>query len=314
MSTIDDSIVRIAERRLNLVTTEDLQRLGLSTRSIQLRVARGQLRRLIRNVYATGVPPDDAPRRELALCLYHPAVVISHASAAAFWGIRRAPKNHVDVTVPHNLYLRGITAVVHHSNNMPDDHVVEMIDGGRVTSVARTVFDLGGVLDAQGHLSIIEDVRNKGLCTDDELGAVYADLCGKGRRGSAAWSRLATLTDRVGRPTMSELELDLQQALVESGLPAAVQQHPVTLPSGRTAYLDLAYTECQLDVEVDHSKWHGTHSAAERDKARDNGLAKLSWERLRFTERMIERSLRTCVADVRDVREQRLALARFWAA
>jgi very-short-patch-repair endonuclease len=113
---------------------------------------------------------------------------------------------------------------------------------------------------------------------------------------------------------MSELELELQQALVESGLPAAVQQHPVTLPTGRTAYLDLAYTECQLDVEVDHSKWHGTHSAAERDKARDNGLAKMSWERLRFTERMIERSLRTCVADVHDVREQRLALARFWAA
>jgi very-short-patch-repair endonuclease len=314
MSTIDDSIVRIAERRLNLVTTDDLQRLGLSISSIKRRVARGQLRPLVRNVYATGVPPDDAPRRELALCLYHPAVVISHASAAAFWGIRRAPKNNVDVTVPHGLYLRGVSAVVHHSNKMPDDHVVETIDGGRVTSVARTVFDLGGVLDRQGHLSIIEDVRNKGLCTDDELGVVYADLCGKGRRGSASWRRLASLTERVSRPTMSELELDLQQALVDSGLPAALQQHPVTLPSGRTAYLDLAYTDCQLDVEVDHSLWHGTTSAGERDRARDNGLAKLWWERLRFTERMIERSLRTCVADVREVREQRLALARFWAA
>jgi hypothetical protein len=35
---------------------------------------------------------------------------------------------------------------------------------------------------------------------------------------------------------------------------------------------------------------------------------------MRFTEKMIGRSLRTCVADVREVREQRLALARFWAA
>jgi hypothetical protein len=40
---------------------------------------------------------------------------------------------------------------------------------------------------------------------------------------------------------MSELELDLQQALSDAGLPLAVQQHPVALPSGRPAYLDLGY-------------------------------------------------------------------------
>jgi very-short-patch-repair endonuclease len=314
MSTIDDSIVRIAERRLNLVTTDDLKRLGLSKSSINRRAARGQLRSLARDVYVTVPPPDDVPRRELALCLLHPEAVLSHHSAAAFWGIRRAPKDRVDITVPHGVYVRGVPAVVHYSNKVPDHHVVDTIDGGRVTSVARTVFDLGGVLDAQGHLSIIEHVRDKGLCTDDELGEVYADLCGKGRRGSASWPRLAMLTERVGRPTMSELELELQQALIESGLPPAVQQHPVTLRSGRTVYLDLAYVDAQLDIEVDHSKWHGTHSAAERDRARDNGLALMWWERLRFTERMVERSLRVCVADVHEVREQRLAMVQFWAA
>ena len=314
MSTIDDSIVRIAERRLNLVTTDDLKRLGLSKSSIKRRALRGQLRQFARDVYVTVPPPDDVPRRELALCLLHPGAVLSHHSAAAFWGIRRAPKDRVDITVPHGVYARGVPAVVHYTNKMPDHHVVDTIDGGRVTSVARTIFDLGGVLDAQGHLSIIEDVRNKGLCTDDELGEVYADLCGKGRRGSASWSRLAMLTDRTGRPTMSELELELQQALIESGLPAAVQQHPITLRSGRTVYLDLAYVDVQLDVEVDHTQWHGTHSAAERDRTRDNGLALMWWERLRFTERMLERSIRVCVDDVRETREQRLAMIQFWAA
>jgi very-short-patch-repair endonuclease len=308
MSTMDDEIVRIAERRLNLVTRDDLKRLGLTKSAIQRRTARGQLRALLPDVFAVVPPPDGVPRRELALCLFHSDAVISHHSAAAFWSIRRAPKDRVDITVPHGVYLRGVPAVVHYSNKLPDHHIVETIDGGRVTSVARTVFDLGGILDAQGHLSIIEDVRDKGLCTDDELGEVYADLCGKGRRGSASWPRLAMLTDRVGRPTMSELELELQQALVESGLPTAVQQHPVTLRSGRTVYLDLAYTDCRLDIEVDHSKWHGTTSAAERDRARDNGLARMVWERLRFTERMIERSIRVCVADVHEVREHRLCL------
>jgi hypothetical protein len=308
MSTIDDSIVRIAERRHNLITTGELERLGLSNRSIQRRTARGQLRSLLPNVFTTGERPDTVRRRELALCLSHPDAVLSYSSAAAYWGIRRAPKDRVEVTVPKGLRLRGASAVVHYSNRIPDTHVVETIDGGRVTSVARTVFDLGGVLDTQGHLSIIEDVRNKGLCTDAELGEVYADLWGRGRRGSASWDRLAELTARESRPTMSELELELQQALVDAGLPAAVQQHPVTLPSGRTAYLDLAYPECRLDIEVDHSKWHATTSAVERDKARDNGLAVLVWERLRFTELMLDRSMRVCVAEAREVRDTRLAL------
>jgi very-short-patch-repair endonuclease len=308
MSTIDDDIVRIAERRNDLITTGELERLGLSIRSIERRTERGQLRRIVPGVYATVPPPDDVPRRELAMCLFHPQAVISHHSAAAFWGIRRAPRDRVDVTVPHRVWLRGVAAVVHYSNLIPDQHVVETIDGCRVTSVARTVFDLGGVLDAQGHLSIIEDVRNKGLCTDAELGEVYADLCGRGRRGSASWGRLADLTQRMSRPTMSELELELQEALASSGLPMAVQQHPVTLPSGRAAYLDLAYLDCRLDIEVDHSHWHNTPSAVERDKARDNGLAVMSWERLRFTERMLERTMRVCIAQVRSIREFRLAL------
>jgi very-short-patch-repair endonuclease len=310
MSTIDDEIVRIAERRHDLITTSELERLGLSTRSIQRRADRGQLRRLSKDVYATLPPPDNVPRRELALCLHDPEAVISHASAAAYWGIRRAPKGQVEITVPKGPGVKGVSAVVHYSNKIPDHHVVDLVDGGRVTSVARTVFDLGGVLDRQGHLSIIEDVRNKGLCTDAELGEVYADLCGRGRRGSASWDRLADLTERASRPTMSELELDLQQALSDAGLPLAVQQHPVALPSGRPAYLDLAYLDCRLDIEVDHSEWHSTTSAVERDKARDNGLAVLVWERLRFTERMLERAIRVCVAEVREVRESRLRLLR----
>ncbi len=104
---------------------------------------------------------------------------------------------------------------------------------------------------------------------------------------------------------MSELELDLQEALVAAGLPPAIQQHPVTLPNGRVAYLDLAYPDARLDIEVDHSRWHATPTAVEQDKARDIGLALMSWERLRFTERAIERRLAVCVATVRKVLELR---------
>ena len=69
------------------------------------------------------------------------------------------------------------------------------------------------------------------------------------------------MSGRSGRPTMSELELRFQEALVAAGLPAAEQQHPVTLPNGRTAYLDLAYPDERVDIEVDHTEWHATLTA-----------------------------------------------------
>ncbi len=306
MSTIDTQIVRIAERRLHLVTDDEIQRLGLTDRTIRRRVEHGQWHRVLPGVLSTAAGPFDVAQRGLALCLSLPTAVLSHHTGAAHWKMRRAPKDRVDITVPRDTWVPDRQAVVHYSNHMPDHHVVDLVDGARITSVARTVFDLGGVLDEPGHLSVIEDVRHRGLCTDAELGEVYHDLCGRGRRGSAAWQRLATLTERVGRPAMSELELDFHQALIDAGVPPGVQQHPVTLPNGRIAYLDIAYPDCRLDIEIDHSEWHATTTAVEQDKARDLGLALLGWERLRFTERAIERRLRVCVAMVASV----LALRR----
>jgi very-short-patch-repair endonuclease len=299
MSTVDPDIVRIAERRLHLVTDAEVQRLGLSERSIRRLVGREELHRVLPGVLSTTRGPYDVSQRELALCLSIPGAVLSHHSAAAYWGIRRAPKDRVDITVPKNTWVADRHAVIHFSNLMPDHHVVDVVDGARVTSIARSVFDLGGVLDEPSHLSVIEDVRNKGLCTDAELGEAYYDLCGRGRRGSAAWQRLVTLTDRAGRPTMSELELMMQEALVTDGLPPAEQQHPVTLPNGRTVHLDLAYVHERLDIEIDHSEWHATPTAVEQDKNRDLNLALLGWAPLRFTDRALERQIRVCVAMVR---------------
>jgi hypothetical protein len=308
MSTVDSNIVRIAERRLHLVTDDEVQQLGLAPRTIRHRVEVGELHRVLPGVLSTSGGPYDVSQRELALCLSIPCGVLSHASAAAYWGIRRAPKDRVDITVPKGTRVDDRSAVVHYSNRMLVHHVVDLIDGARVTSVARTVFDLGGVLDEHGHLSVVEDVRNKGLCTEAELGEVYHDLRGRGRRGSGAWQRLAELTERIGRPTMSELELEFQEALVGAGLAPAIQQHPVTLPNGRTVYLDLAYPDQLLDIEIDHSEWHATTTAVEQDKARDLGMALLGWERLRFTERALQRRVRVCVAMVRAILELRRPL------
>jgi very-short-patch-repair endonuclease len=301
MSTVDPHIVRIAERRLHLVTDDEIQRLGLSPRSIRRWIETRQLHRVAPNVLSTSAGPYELPQRELAICLSIPDAVLSHASATAYWGLRRAPKDRFEITVPKGARVSDRTAVVHYSNCMPAHHVVELASGARVTSVPRTLFDVGGLLPEAAHLSVIEDARNKGLCTDAEIGEVYDDLCGRGRRGSAAWIRLVSLVERTARPTMSEQEQELQEALIEAGLPPAIQQHPVTLPNGRVVHLDLAYPAVRLNIEVDHSQWHATPTAVAQDKQRDRGLALLGWERLRFVEHDLAHHMGACVAEIRAV-------------
>lgn len=300
----DREIVRIAERRSHVVTNDDLQRLGLNERARERAANDGILHRVVPGAYSVAPLADPVAQLQMVLCLTHPELVLSHASAAAFWNLRRARKDIVEVTVPQRSRIRGIPAVVHRSNNMPDDHIVVSVDGLRVTSAARTVFDLGGFLDASAHRSIIDDVRNRNLCTDDELGDVYRTLATKGRRGSAAWSRLEEITQRVGRPTMSDLELAFQDALVATGLPPAHQQYPMTLPNGQPIHVDLAYPSRRLALEVDHTAWHNTASAVERDKVRDLELGMVDWLCVRFTERMLA-NLPMCAHKVRVIYEVR---------
>ena len=70
-------------------------------------------------------------QRELALCLSLRRAVLSHASAAAIWGIRRAPKDRLEITVPKGTRVTDHAAVVHYSNRLPDHHVVDLVDGAR---------------------------------------------------------------------------------------------------------------------------------------------------------------------------------------
>ncbi len=286
MSTVDPLIVRIAERRLHLVTDDETttawppspKHPALDPAQAAAPIAPG--------VLSTSAGPYGVSQRELALCLSLPcrgALACQRGSdSGASGGCRR-----IASTSPCRR-ARGChdhRAIVHYSTRLPDHHVVDLIDGARVTSVARTVFDLGGVLPESAHLSVIEDVRNKRLCTDAEIGEVYDDLCGRGRRGSAAWMRLvASRRARARARRCRSSSSSCSRRLVDAG-PAAGRSSSTRscLPNGRTVHLDLAYLSQRVDIEVDHNEWHATPTAVAQDKQRDLGLAMLGWERLRFT-------------------------------
>jgi very-short-patch-repair endonuclease len=61
-----------------------------------------------------------------------------------------------------------------------------------------------------------------------------------------------------------------------------VWQHPVVLES-RTVYLDLAFVEERVAVELDGAAFHDGRANRERDLRRDAALIALGWVVLRFS-------------------------------
>jgi hypothetical protein len=136
----DAAIAQVARRQHGVVGRQQLLELGLRRRAIEHRLAIGRLHLLHPGVYAVGYPLVPREGRWMAAVLAcGPEAVLSHWSAAAFWGIRPNSRTRIDVTVPHR--SRSSAPIRRHISHVPiDEQTTE--EGIPVTSVPRTIFDL----------------------------------------------------------------------------------------------------------------------------------------------------------------------------
>lgn len=305
VDAIDRQIAEIAQQCDGLVGRRQLLGAGLNPKQITRRVASGRLHVVHRSVYALVDGPLGLTQLAVAACLAVPDGVVGHCNAGSLHGLRGVPPRRVEMVVPPGRHPSVSGVLFRRSNLMPEHHVEQWANGIRVTTPARTIYDLGGVMDEAAHRNLVTDAVNRGIVTLDELAAIGRELSGRGRPGSAAHHRLAATEPSRLVGVMSEGELRLGEALREIGL-GAVRQHPLRLPSGRPVRLDLAVPERKLSIEVDHPEWHATPEGLQRDHSRDNELTLMRWERLRFTTDDVMERLGSCVAIVRAV-ERRLA-------
>jgi hypothetical protein len=143
---VDGAIAARAAQQYGVISHAQLVELGLATSTISRRIASGRLQPLHRGVYAVG---HKALRREgwwmAAVLAAGPGAALSYRSAAAFWAMRNDTRMRIDVSVPRH---RRSTArlEVHHVEIQDDEVRIE--DGIRVTTPARTLFDLAAVVPA----------------------------------------------------------------------------------------------------------------------------------------------------------------------
>src|SRR3954454_12298559 len=151
-SSPDHAIAVLAPRQAGVVSRQQLLAAGLTSAAVGRRLAAARLHRIPghRGVFLVG---HAARTPRTMYWAAHLAVgassVISHRSAAALRELRASRSGFVELTVPGPSRRRGRGLRVHRTTWLPDADVVE-IDGLPVTSVARTLLDLGAVVPYRG--------------------------------------------------------------------------------------------------------------------------------------------------------------------
>ena len=269
----DRQIAALAERQHGVVSGAQLQALGLGRGAIARRVQAGRLHRLHRGVYAVGHRRLTRQGRWMAAVLAcGEGAALSHRSAAALWGIRRAAGDTVDISVPGRAgRARHAGIVVHRPRSLTDADRTER-DAIPATTPARTLADLAAILtppQLERAVTATEELRLF------DLHAVAA--AARGRPGSAALTRVLAAWTTV-EVTRSELEDRFLALCHDHGLP-----RPGVNGLVHGYEVDFHWPAQRLVAEADSRRHHATRAAFETDRARDADLLVAGYRVVRFT-------------------------------
>lgn len=303
---LDAAIVSIAARQCGIFTRQQVLEGGGTDAIIRQRCLAGLWRVRADGVYGI-VGFDEGTNSALwAACLAPGAgAVVSHEAAAALHGIATFRPGPVTVTVPHATSRLDHLAIVHQSRRLYSEHVT-LIDGLRVTTIARTVIDLAANY-RRGRMEIVVDdpLASRKLLLP-ELCATFDDVASRGRKGVRLMR--AILEDRQPGyiAPQSVAESTLLRVLRMGGLPRPVLQFPHPSPA-INGYVDAAYPPERLIIEVDGRRWHQKMADIERDHERDNAAAAVHFRTLRFGWDDLTKQPAWVVAQVRAARRPRRA-------
>ena len=270
-------LLRIAARQYSVFCNRQALEVGVSERTIRRRVESGLLVRLHRGVFlpsSVGIGWEQRVMGTQLAC--GPDVAVSFGSGAAVWDfVDDVETPHVTVPARTSREHEGI--IVHRASKLE----VVTHRRFRVTSPMRTLTDLASEWE-EVRLERALDKAHRRRIVHLERFAEYLDRSeNRSRPGSGLLRKMVAARD-PNRPIDSDLETLFFSALRKFGLPLPVPQHPVQTRSS-IKYIDFAYPEHRLAIELDGFEEHGTRRAFEADRVRQNELEELGYHFRRFT-------------------------------
>jgi very-short-patch-repair endonuclease len=272
-------------REHGLVPRRTLLDAGVSRAAITHRLKAGRLHAHHRGVYSltSDLSPDQQALAAILAC--GSGAVLSHVSAAAHLRILSAAPGPTEV-LREGARRHGPAGIrLHRTTHLPDEERT-VVRGVPVTTAARTLLDLA----ATGSLGRLEIALNEALVLRLASRAELEALATSGRGGGAQIRSL--LRDAPGF-TRNEAERRLRRLILKAQLPSAIHNTRVL-----DHEVDAYWPRHRLACEVDGFAAHGTATAFERDRRRDQCFAaggvqviRVTWRQLTETPEAIAATL-----------------------
>jgi very-short-patch-repair endonuclease len=274
---IDQRIAALAGAQGGVVSRAQLVGLGLAPRQIDRRAQAGRLHVLYRAVYAVGHRVVSVEGRWFAAVFAAgDGAVLSHASAAAAWELRRYGGDRIDVTVGYGGRARRDGLRLHRRLPLPA-HEVTTRSGIPITTPARTLLDLAAAgLDGRPLEAVLDRAERQRILDFGELNALIERY--RGRPGTPSLQAMLSHYTAGTIVTRSELEERFLALCDRFDLP---RPNVNTVIEGKK--VDFLWQDCALVVEVDGYAWHRSPTAFAEDRERDVELVLAGYRVLRFT-------------------------------
>lgn len=290
---------RLADRQGGVVTREQARRCGCPEPQIRRLLRAGDWVTVRRGMLAAAEVVDQ-PRRRLvaetaaAWLALGRRPVASHAAAAVLHDLLPADEPTVELTAdPRELRWRRGNGFLLHAATLPPHHTAE-VAGLPVTSVARTVVDLGRSLPFERAVALADDALHRRLVDREELERVLRDC--------AVWPRIRRAALAVAASdgsAESPLETVCRLVFARHGLPAPECQALVVDPrDGWHARVDFRWAAHRTVVEADGRLKYATPADLWHEKLRQERIEELGNAVLRVTWPQVTRQPAETVARV----------------
>jgi very-short-patch-repair endonuclease len=301
------SCAPLAAAQRGLITREQALAAGMKRWTVANALASGTWVEVRRGVYRWAASPETWQQRALAACIGRTrAVAVSHRSAAFLHGLVPVAPEPVEVVVPYGSAYSSLRRIarVHRVKSPLGRGEVVPVDGLPVTSLPRTLADLAGVLAPATLAELVDRAMRRRPTDMSRTWLVHATSnAARDRRGA---SRLRAATGpwipdgRGARQLQSVLEAQVLRILMDAGLPPVRCQYEVVLPTGHRFFLDFAWPQAGVGLEVDGYAFHSDRRAFDGDRSRGNCLLAAGWRILHTTADEIRSRPRALVSAVRE--------------
>ena len=271
-------------QQFGMISARQLIEKGCSERTIRRMASEGALQTVLPGVFRSPSWPMGREQLMVAGCLRNSAAALAFTTAGQIHGLRKMFDDRVHLLVPHGSSPDLPGLVVHRCRKIDPEDIVPLGNGMRVTSVARTLFDVGGVIGHRRVVSALENALDRKLVNMDTMSEVTLRLFHRRRPGSREIRSALLARSDWTSALQSDLEVRVLAAIRRAGLPMPVVQYELSFEDGHIVRFDFAWPHIRVALEVDHSFWHVGSEESRKDKQRDRKVATLNWQTLRITE------------------------------